>query len=112
MIRGRDLDDVQVLLLKHLAVIGEGTRFLFRSLAAGDDVGRIGKHAFVDVAEGDDLDGGDLDEPEQVGLAVPAAADETDAARLVGREAAGRVGESSGGGEELSAIHEESIPRN
>ena len=42
----------------------------------GDDVGGLGQHLLVDVAERDDLDRRDLDQPEQVALAVPAAADQ------------------------------------
>ena len=44
----------------------------------GDEIGGLGQHFLVDVAERDDLDGGDLDQPEQVGLAVPSAADQPD----------------------------------
>ena len=74
-----DQDDVEVLLLEHLAVVGVGARLLLRGLAGGDHVGGLGQHLLVDVAERDDLDGRDLDEPEQVALAVPAAADQADA---------------------------------
>ena len=83
-----DQDDVEVLLLEHLAVVGVGARLLLRGLPAGDHVGGLGQHLLVDVAQRDDLDRRDLDEPEQVALAVPAAADQADARRL-------RVGEAA-----------------
>ena len=69
--------------LEHLAVVGVGARLLLRGLPRGDHVGRLGEHAAVDVAERDDLDRRDLDEPEQVALAVPAAADQADARGLL-----------------------------
>ncbi len=74
-----DQDDVEVLLLEHLAVIGVGAGLLLRELARGDDIGRLSEHLLIDVAERDDLDRRDLDQTEQVALAVPAAADETNA---------------------------------
>ena len=89
-----DQDDVQVPLLEHLAVVGEGARGLLRRLAVGDDLGGLGEHLLVNVAERDDLHRRDLDEPEQVGLAVPARADQADAFRLRG----GRGGDVVSGG--------------
>ena len=53
----------------------------------GDDLGGLGQHLLVDVAERDDLDRRDLDQPEQVGLAVPAAADQPDALGFPARKA-------------------------
>ena len=73
-----DQDDVEVLLLEHLAVVGVGPRLLLRDLAPCDDLGGLGQHLLVDVAQGDDLDRRDLDEPEQVDLAIPARADQAD----------------------------------
>jgi len=43
VVRGCNLDDVEIFLLEHFTVIGEGTRLLPRSLAAGDDVGSLGE---------------------------------------------------------------------
>ena len=74
-----DQDDVQVLFLEHLAVVGVGARSLLRGLPVGDDLGGLGQHLLVDVAQRNDLDRRDLDQPEQVGLAVPAAADQAHA---------------------------------
>ncbi len=108
-----DQDDVQVLLLEHLAVVGEGARSLLRGLPVGDDVGGLGQHLLVDVAQRDDLDRRDLDQPEQVRLAVPAAADQSHALgfpagraegsprRSCEREARGR----RAGLKELATIH-------
>ena len=79
-----DQDDVQVLLLEHLAIVGIGARGLLRGLARGGHLGGMGEHLLVDVAEGNDLDRSDLDQPEQVGLAVPAGADQPDPLRLRG----------------------------
>ena len=63
-----DQDDVEVLLLEHLAVVGVGPRRLLRGLARGDHLGGLGEHLLVDVAERDDLDRRDLDQAEQVAL--------------------------------------------
>ena len=80
-----DQDDVEVLLLEHLAVVGVGARLLLRGLPRGDHLGGLGQHLLVDVAQRDDLDRRDLDQPEQVALAVPAAADQADALGCRGR---------------------------
>ena len=61
-----DQDDVEVLFLEHLAIIGERARSLLRSLPAGDDIGGLGQHLLVDVAQRDDLDRRDLDQPKQI----------------------------------------------
>ena len=84
MVGRGDQDDVEVLLLEHLAVVGVGARRLLRRLPVGDDLGGLGEHLLVDVAQRDDLDRRDLDQPEQVGLAVPAGADQADPLRLRG----------------------------
>ena len=86
-----DEDDVEVFFREHLAVVGEGPRLLLRSLPLGDQLGRVGEHPLVDVAQRDDLDRGDLDQPEQVDLAVPAGADQADSRRLCGSERPGRA---------------------
>ncbi len=108
-----DQDDVQVLLLEHLAVVGVGARGLLRGLAVRDDLGGLGQHLLVDVAQRNDLDRRDLDQPEQVGLAVPAAADQPDALGFPAGEARGplapkRQSHSRGsraGLEEFATIH-------
>ena len=74
-----DEHDVEVLLLEHLAVVGVGRGgFWLRPLPG--DLDRLGEHVLVRIAEGDDLDRRDLHEPPQVALAVPAGADQADAA--------------------------------
>ena len=112
--------DVEVLLLEHLAVVAVEPRPLLATSAAGDDVGRLGELLLVDVAQRDDLDRRDLDQAEQVALAVPAAADQADAlgllvgdllgdeALLRGGAAARRdTGSGGRGGDELAAVHGE-----
>ena len=112
-----DQHDVEVLLLEHLAVVAVGPRLLLRRLPRGDQLGRLGQHPLVDVAQRDDLDRRDLDQAEQVALAVPAGADQADALRLLvgqlGRLAAdGRQGQPGGAGaKEITTIHGSS-PRN
>ena len=85
-----DQDDIEVFLLEHLAVVGVGPRFLFRGLARRDDFGGLGQHLLVDVAQGDDLDRGHLEEPEQIDLAIPARADQPDSLRPGCGECRGR----------------------
>ena len=112
MVRSRDQDDVEVLLLEHLAIVGIGARSFLRGLSAGDDFRSLGQHLLVDVAERDDLDGRDLNEAEEVGLAVPAAADQADPLCLVAGEsgcvfAADRKRQACGrrGVEKVATVH-------
>jgi hypothetical protein len=78
--------DVQLLLFEHLAVVAVGARRLLRHLAGGDHLGGLGHHVPVHVTEGDDLDRGDLEQPEQRALAVPARPDQGDTLGLGLRE--------------------------
>ena len=43
------------------------------------ELARFGEHALVHVAERHHIDRSDLNQPQQIGLPVPARADETDA---------------------------------
>ena len=79
MVGRGDQDDVEVPFLEHLAIIRVSARLLFRELAGGDDFGCLRKHVLIDIAERDDLDRRDLNQTEQVTLAIPAAADQTNA---------------------------------
>jgi hypothetical protein len=45
----------------------------------------LGEHLLVDVAERDDLDRRNLDQPQQVALAIPAGADQPNPRPLVGK---------------------------
>ena len=74
------IDDhqVEVTLFEQGAVIGIDPRPLLRELPGRDEIGGVRHHLLVDVAERHDFDRRDLDEAQEVGLAVPAAADETD----------------------------------
>ncbi len=84
VIRRADEDDVEVFLLQHLAVVLVGPRALLRGLPGRDQVCGLRHHHAVDVAQRDDLDRGDLNQPQKVGLPVPARADEADAFLHVG----------------------------
>ena len=46
-------------------------------------LGGFRQHLLVHVAERDDFDRRDLDQPEQIDLAVPSAADQADSSGLV-----------------------------
>ena len=76
VIRRGDLHQVEILLLEHLAVVGEHPRLLFGCLARGHHLGAAGHHLLVHVAEGYDFDRRHLHQPEDIGLAVPSAPDE------------------------------------
>ena len=93
MIRRGDQDEIQILLLQHLAIIAVSARALLRSLPCGDHVGRVRKHLLIDVAERNDLDRGDLDEAEEIGFAVPACADQADPFRFYSGEFSGVTSE-------------------
>jgi hypothetical protein len=73
-----DEDDVEVALLEHGAIVGVGARPLLRELPGRHQIGGVRDHLAVDVAERDDLNRGHLHHAQEVGLAVPAAADEAD----------------------------------
>ena len=95
VVGGRDEHQVEVLLREHLPVVAVRARCLLRDLAARDLLGGVGEHRAVDVAERHHLDRRDLDQPEQVGLAIPAGADEADPERGV-REGLGVASEAAG----------------
>ena len=78
-------------------------------------LGGLGEHLLVDVAERDDLDRRDLDQPEQVGLAVPAGADQADPLSHLGKLCNGRrqPGQRKRGGallDEVTTIHAMTLP--
>jgi hypothetical protein len=79
MVRRADENDVEVLLRQHLAVIVIEARLLFGHLPRGDQIGRGGKHVAIDIAKRNHFHRGDLDQAQQVALAVPSAANEADA---------------------------------
>jgi hypothetical protein len=62
--------------LEHLAVVAVGARALLRGLPRRRRCRRPRRASAVDVAQRDDLDRRDLDQPEQVALAVPAGPDQ------------------------------------
>jgi len=68
----------------------------------------------IDIAQRDDIDRRDLDEAEQIGLAIPTASDQSHAFPLIGKidceTPKGGSREGRGAGlEELTAIHPERI---
>jgi len=60
-----------------------GARLLLRRLPHGNNLRRPSEHLLIHVAERDDFNWRNLDQTEQIALAVPAAADEADALLLV-----------------------------
>ena len=74
-----DEDDVQVLFGEHLAVVGVGSGDLARLLTLADEFGGVGEHVGIHIADGDHVNGRNLDQSEHVVLAVPAGADQADA---------------------------------
>ena len=79
-----DQRDVDVLLIEQLLIVLVGARPLLRQLALGAHVGALVEQVRVGVAERHHLDRRHLQQPEQVGLAVPAGADQRDALLHVG----------------------------
>ena len=85
--------------------------FLRRLAAWPPDSAASAEHRAIHIAERHDLDGRDLNEAEQIGLAVPAAADQPHTAgtcRDSGRDQTRRgetKGSSGGGVQKLAAIH-------
>ncbi len=96
----RDEADVEVFLAQHFAVVRKEARALVRGLALRDDIGGAVEHVLVDIAERDDFDRRDLNQAQQIGLAVPACADQADSFGL----GLGLQGDR-GSGEELAAVH-------
>ena len=78
-----DQYDVQVLLLEHLAVVAVGARCFVRCLPAGHDLRRLAEHPLVHVAQRNHLDRLDLNQPQEIDLAVPTRADQAHAPRLL-----------------------------
>ena len=71
-----------LLLGEQLAIVAVGRRLLLRRLPLRDELGRLASMLAIDVAQADDFDRRDLHQVKQVGLAVPAAADERHAERF------------------------------
>src|SRR6266850_6988237 len=82
MVRRADEHDVEVLLLEHLAIVPVSARLLLRLLPLARNLHGFGEHVFIRIADGNDLDGCDLNQSPQVTLAIPAGADQADAPGL------------------------------
>jgi hypothetical protein len=102
VVRRVDQDDVEVALLEHLAVVAVQPRDLLRDLARGDQLARFGEHPAVHVAQRHHVDRRDLHQPEQVGLAVPAGANQPDP--LAGARQLLRVRGKAGRGNRAGAV--------
>jgi len=112
MIRRTDQDDVEILLLEHLAVIVVSARLLPGLLPLAGNLYCLSEHVLVRVADGNNLDWRDLDQPPQITLAVPTGADEPDAPRFFSGEGGGHIagsGQGDNGGrrflKELATVH-------
>src|SRR5262249_44611054 len=104
----RHFDDIEIALFQHVAVIVEKAGALVRCLSRRDDIGGIVEHFGSDVAERESFHGGDLNEPQEIRLAIPSDADQPDPPRFGLSE--GQRGRGSGG-EEMSAVHGRLLPR-
>src|SRR5204863_7092217 len=112
MVRRADENDFGAQFSEQFAVIAKDRRFLFGRLTGGDEFARGRRRFAVHIAEADDFDGRDLDEMEEIGFAVPTAADERDAERFVfvgGEEerlwCGGSGCSDADGFEEVSSVH-------
>src|SRR5665213_1367757 len=105
VIRRGDEADIETALFQHVAIVVEELRFLTGFLARSHDVRRLGKLLRIHVAKRDDFDGFNLNQPEQIDLAVPAGPDESYAPRLPCRLREGCRPCREGCGEKASAIH-------
>ena len=89
MVRRTDQHNVEVLLLEHLAVVRVGSWLFLRFLPLAGDLHRAREHLLVHVANRDDLDRRDLDQPPKVALSIPPGADQTDPSGLAADNARG-----------------------
>jgi hypothetical protein len=107
-----DDDDVEVALFEHLPVVGVGARGLLRRLPRCDQRSGVGEHRLVDIAQRDDVDGRDLDQPQEIRLAVPSGADQADPFAGVGKLLRKRERRESqcadAGSEEVATMHGQS----
>src|SRR5437763_480774 len=83
VIRGGDFNHIEVALPQHLAIIREPPRLLLRGLPLDGPLRRLLQVSLIHVAQRNDLPRRDLHQAEDVGLAVPPAADQADALRPV-----------------------------
>src|SRR2546423_2775192 len=79
MIGCADEDGVEIFFFEQVAIVAVGARLFLRFLALTGDLNGTGEHLLIDVADGNDLHRGNLDQSPQVALAVPTGANEADA---------------------------------
>src|SRR4051794_22012588 len=61
MVGRADENNIEILLLEHLAIVMEGSWLLLRYLASSDHISRSLEHLFIHITKGDDLHRSDLD---------------------------------------------------
>ena len=111
MIRCADEHEVEFVFLEQRSVIAVGLGAFAGFLPLGHNIGCAGKHCAVHVGQRNHLDGSNLDEPEQIHLAVPTGADQRHAlGRAVGDigggRGDGRVSQTSRAGfQKSSTVH-------
>ena len=108
MIGGSNEHHIQIFLRQHLPVITVGPGLLARLLPLGDQSGRVGQHAAIDIAQRNHVHRGDLNESQQIALAVPTRADQAHPQGFVLGEGRGNKGRGRQGCarlEKLSACH-------
>jgi hypothetical protein len=112
MVGGVDNRDIEILLGQEFAIVAIEPGFLLGLLARSDEIRGLGEHFGINVAERDNLDITDLQEPIQITLAVPPATDEPDTFGFFigsGVEARERWQNQSSGGEKITTIHKRSL---
>src|SRR6185437_4135614 len=83
MVRRADQHDVQVLLLEHLPIVGVSPRALMRFLSPRHHLRRLRKPVLIHIAQRDDFNRRNLDQPKQIILAIPSRPDQPHAIRLL-----------------------------
>ena len=74
--------NVEIFLVQHLPVVPVQPRLFPRFLANRHQVRGVTQHPAIDIAKRDNLDGRDLNQPEQIRFAVPSTADQAHTPRL------------------------------
>ncbi len=84
MVGRRHQYDVQIFFGQQLPIVSKGAGLFLGGLPRGDDFGRAGQHLLVDITQRHHFDRCHLDQSQQITLAIPTAADQSDSfGRLV-----------------------------
>ena len=81
VIRRRNQANIQTALLQHVAIVVENLRLFPGLLPRRHNIRRLRQHLRIHIAERNHLHGLNLDEPQQIDLAVPSGADQADPPR-------------------------------